>query len=139
MNKSEIIEGTVQYIELQLEKDVDEANLSLDEIANKIGYSKFYLNRIFQEQVGVTIYQYVLERRLSAAAEKLVQTDRAITDIAFEAGYQSQQTFTNVFTGTYLCSPLKYRIKGQYIPLRKAYHAGSVLSIYSIYKMEVAA
>lgn len=132
MNKSEIIESTIQYIESQLKKDGKA--LSLDGIADKIGYSKFYLNRIFQEQVGATIHQYVLERRLSAAAEKLVYTDKSITDIAYEAGYQSQQTFTNVFSNAYRCSPLKYRIRQQYIPLRKPYHAKPTLNL-SIYSM----
>ncbi|MCD7948535.1 MAG: helix-turn-helix transcriptional regulator [Oscillospiraceae bacterium] len=137
MNKSEIVESTIQYIELQLKKN--EEALSLDGIADRIGYSKFYLNRIFQEQVGVTIHQYVLERRLSAAAEKLVYTDKAIIDIAYEAGYQSQQTFTNVFSNAYLCSPLKYRLGRRYTPLRKAYHVQPVLSIYICSKMGVAA
>lgn len=137
MNKSEIIESTIQYIEMQLEKD--KVDLSLDEIADKIGFSKFYLNRIFQEQVGTTIYQYVLERRLSVAAEKLVYTDKSIIDIAYEAGYQSQQTFTNVFSNTYLCSPLKYRMRQHYIPLRKPYNARLILNLSSYNIMGVAA
>ena len=137
MNKSEIIENTIQYIELQLKKDGKA--LSLDEIANKIGYSKFYLNRIFRAQVGATIHQYVLERRLSAAAEKLVCTDKSIVDIAYEAGYQSQQTFTNVFSGAYLCSPLKYRMAQRYIPLRTPHHAQPTLRISIDCKKGVAA
>lgn len=137
MDKSEIIESTIQYIELQLNKDAKA--LSLDGIADKIGYSKFYLNRIFQKQVGITIHQYILERRLSAAAEKLVYTDKSIIDIAYEAGYQSQQTFTNVFSGAYLCSPLKFRMKRQYTPLRKPHHEQPTLSIYICNKMGVAA
>ena len=137
MNKSEIVESTIKYIELQLIKDG--RALSLDEIADKIGYSKFYLNRVFQEQVGITIHQYVLERRLSTAAEKLVYTDKSIIDIAYEAGYQSQQTFTNVFSNAYLCTPLKYRMGRQYTPLRKPYHAQSTLNIFSYKMMGVAA
>lgn len=137
MNKSEIVDSTIQYIELQLKKDKNA--LSLNEIADKIGYSKFYLNRIFQEQVGATIHQYVLERRLSAAAEKLVYTDKSIIDIAYESGYQSQQTFTNVFSGAYLCSPLKYRMGRQYAPLRKPYNTQSVLSIYTFNRLGATA
>lgn len=137
MNKSEIIKSTIQYIELQLKKG--EAALSLDEIADKIGYSKFYLNRIFGAQVGVTIHQYVLERRLSVAAEKLVYTDKTIVDIAYEAGYQSQQTFTNVFSNAYLCSPLKYRMGRQYAPLREARHVQTTLGFCMNNKLGVAA
>lgn len=137
MNKSEIVESTIQYIETQLKKEGQD--LSLDEIADKIGYSKFYLNRIFGEQVGATIHQYVLERRLSAAAEKLVYTDKSIIDIAYEAGYQSQQTFTNVFRSAYLCSPLKYRMERQYNPLRKAHHSQTTISFCINSKLGAAA
>lgn len=137
MNKSEIVESTIQYIELQLKKDGKA--LSLDEIADRIGYSKFYLNRVFGEQVGATIHQYILERRLSVAAEKLVHTDKSINEVAYEAGYQSQQTFTNAFSNAYLCTPLKYRMGQQYTPLRKAYQSQPVLSICIYSKMGVAA
>lgn len=45
MDKSEIAKSIIEYIEQQL-KSGGEA-LSLDEIAEKVGYSKFYLNRTF--------------------------------------------------------------------------------------------
>lgn len=137
MTKFEIVESITQYIEDQLKTEGKE--LSLDGIADKIGYSKFYLNRIFREQVGATIHQYALARRLSIAAEKLVYTDMTIADIAYEAGYQSQQTFTNVFSSAYLCSPLKYRMERRFVPLRKPYSAQSILNISTFSKKGVAA
>lgn len=137
MNKSEIVKSTIEYIEMQL-KNEGEA-LSLNEVSNKIGYSKFYLNRIFQEQVGLTIHQYILERRITEAAKKLVYTNKPIINIAYEAGYQSQQTFTNVFSNIYLCSPMKYRIDKQYTPLRKPYQTQSILSLYACNRLGVAA
>ena len=116
MDKPDIVKSVVEYIEQQIKYDGEA--LSLDEIADKIGYSKFYLNRIFQEQIETTIHQYILERRLTEAAKKLVYTDKPITDIAYEAGYQSQQAFTNAFSNIYLCAPMKYRTDQRYFPLR---------------------
>ncbi len=87
MDKSEIIKSIIEYIEQQLK--CQDKTLSLDEVSDKIGYSKFYLNRIFQEETEITIHQYILERRLTEAAKKLVYTDKQIVDIAYEAGYQS--------------------------------------------------
>lgn len=81
-----MIRHTITYIEQQL--CFERKALSLDEVTEKIGYSKFYLNRIFKEQVGIPIHQYVLWC-LTKAAGALVYTDKPIVEIAFEAAYQS--------------------------------------------------
>lgn len=137
MDKSEIAKSIIEYIEQQLKRGGEA--LSLDEIAEKVGYSKFYLNRTFQEETAITIHQYVFERRLTEAAKKLVYTDKAIVDIAYETGYQSQQAFTNAFRSIYLCAPMKYRIDRKYFPIRKAYQMQSILSFYSYSRLVVAA
>ena len=61
------------------------------------------LNRVFTEQTGVTIYKYLQNRRLTVAAEKLVKTNEPITQIAYEAGYGTQQSFSNR-AGRYMVS-----------------------------------
>lgn len=104
MSKNNMILKTVEYIEDNLEKD-----LNLDTISGKIGYSKFHLNRIFSETVGCTIYKYIQIRRITEAARKLAETDKPILEIALEANYQSQQAFTNAFSQIYYCSPQAYR------------------------------
>ena len=50
------------------------------------------------------------------AARKLAETDQPIVDIAFEAGYSSQQAFTLAFRCVYACTPQKYRRRGVFIP-----------------------
>lgn len=137
MNKAEIVKSTAEYIETQLKNDF--GALSLDNVADKIGYSKFYLNRIFREETGVTIHRYILERRITKAAEKLVYTDKPIADIAYETGYNSQQTFTNVFSSVYPYSPMKYRNNGNYIPYRNPYQQQSAVYLYTCRSWEAAA
>ena len=78
--------------------------------------SKFHLNRIFTEQTRVTIYKYLQNRRLTIAAEKLVNTDKPITQIACEAGYDTQQAFSFAFKQVYLYPPKTYRNIGVFIP-----------------------
>ena len=74
-----IAEKVIAYIEDNLENDID-----LKVIAESIGYSKFHLNRIFTEETGCTIYKYLQARRLTVAAQKLVDTDKPIAQIAYE-------------------------------------------------------
>ena len=88
-HQKEVVKKVIDYIEKNLEKEID-----LDNISKNVGYSKFYLNRIFTEYTGITMYKYLQSRRLTVAAEKLVKTDKPIMQIAYEAGYDTQQSFT---------------------------------------------
>lgn len=110
-DKKDIVQKVITYIETNLEKEID-----LDHIAKNIGYSKFHLNRIFTAYTGITIYKYLQNRRLTIAAEKLVKTDKPIIQIAYEAGYDSPQSFTFAFKQVYLYPPKVYRKLGVYIP-----------------------
>ena len=107
----ETIKKVVDYIEENLNDE-----LNLDKIAEKAGYSKFHLHRIFSKIVGETIHKYIQKRRLTEAARKLVYTDESIIDIALISGYESQQAFTLAFKKMYKSSPQMYRIKKNFEP-----------------------
>ncbi|MCI8659832.1 MAG: helix-turn-helix transcriptional regulator [Lachnospiraceae bacterium] len=110
-DQKEIVKKVINYIERNLDKEI-----SLDNISKNIGYSKFYLNRIFTEYTGITMYKYLQNRRLTDAAEKLVKTDKPILQIAYEAGYDTQQSFSFAFKQIYLYPPKIYRDIGIFIP-----------------------
>lgn len=107
----DVVKEVIDYIENNLEEE-----LNLDMISKNIGYSKFHLNRIFTECTGVTIYKYLQNRRLTVAAEKLVKSDKPIMQIAYEAGYDSQQSFSYAFKQVYSYPPKVYRDIGIFIP-----------------------
>jgi len=109
--QKEVVKKVIDYIEQNIEKEI-----SLDNISKNIGYSKFHLNRVFAEQAGITIYKYLQNRRLTIAAEKLVKTDKPITQIAYEAGYDTQQSFSFAFKQVYLYPPKTYRNIGIFLP-----------------------
>lgn len=110
-DQKEVIKKVIDYIEQNIEKEI-----SLDNISKSIGYSKFHLNRVFAEQTGITIYKYLQNRRLTIAAEKLIKTDKSITQIAYEAGYDTQQSFSFAFKQVYLYPPKTYRDIGIFLP-----------------------
>lgn len=110
-DQKSVVKTVIDYIEKNIEKDID-----LDSISKNVGYSKFYLNRIFAELTGITIYKYLQNRRLTVAAEKLVKSNKPITQIAYEAGYDTQQSFSFAFKQIYLYPPKSYRDKGIFIP-----------------------
>lgn len=94
----------ISYIEAHLSEP-----LNLEHIAHQVGYSKYHLSRIFTREVGCSLHQYLQRRRLEEAAYQLAQGNKPVCEIAFEAGYESQQAFTYAFKRIYLMAPLAYR------------------------------
>lgn len=115
MGKISVAEKVISYVENHLERE-----LSLGEIAGELHYSKYYMVREFRKSTGITLHKYIQGRRLEEAARKLAQTEQPILEIAFDAGYGSQQAFTQAFRVEYLCTPQEYRRRGQYISKRGA-------------------
>ena len=81
----------------------------LNEAAEAAGLSAGYLSRLFHASTGLTFQEYVARFRLEHACRLLDRTDRSITEIAFEAGFQSISQFNRSFRKVYRCSPMAYR------------------------------
>lgn len=90
---------------------------TLAELAEQVGYSKFYCSSQFQKAVGCTIRRYIAGRRLSAATIRIRDTDEPLMDIALEFGYSSQSALTKAFKDAYGCTPAAYRKYPVPIPL----------------------
>lgn len=110
MEDMSITKRILLYIEDNLDRQ-----LSLEKIAEDLNYSKFYIARTFKNNTGMTLYKYIQGRRLDEAARKLAETDQPIVEVAFEAGYGSQQAFTQAFRCVYAHTPQEYRRRGVYI------------------------
>lgn len=111
MSDQTVVKKIVDYIEHHLDED-----LSLDTIAETLNYSKFYIARTFAEMTDCTIYKYIQGRRLTLAAQKLVETEKPVVEIAYEAHYNSQQAFTLAFHRLYHMPPQTYRKNGIFRP-----------------------
>ncbi|HIX16550.1 MAG TPA: AraC family transcriptional regulator [Candidatus Hungatella pullicola] len=137
--KKEIVKRVLSYIEENIEEKI-----SIDKISGDVGYSKFYLNRIFSEYTGITIYKYLQTRRLTIAAEKLIKTNESIMQIAYESGYDSQQAFTLAFKQLYVYPPKTYRNIGVFVPkqnrisLCRNFHNKKTILFINLFK-EIAA
>ena len=94
--------------------------LRIDDIARHAGYSKWHLQRLFLQYKGESLGRYIRERKLLLAARDLRDTDRRVCDICLKYGFDSQQTFTRVFTRTFNLPPGAYRKENLVAPTERA-------------------
>jgi AraC-like DNA-binding protein len=95
------------YIEENLAED-----LKVGEVAKRAGVSTTQLQRVFRETLGMTYSTYLTTMRIQKAKELLAGTDRPITDIAFDVGYNDSTYFSTAFRKHEGLSPRQYRKQG---------------------------
>ena len=116
-NNIKVIKQVIGYIEENLDKE----KLDLDSISKEVNYSKYHLHRMFSFVSGLTVHEYIIRRRLTKAAALLVNTDKPIIDIALNAGYESQRSFSKAFKNLYGQTPKVYRNNKEHFPVQLKY------------------
>jgi AraC-like DNA-binding protein len=92
------------YLDLNYADDI-----TLDDLATNIGYSKNYLCRIFREITGDTINFYLNNVRINKAVELLASTDMDVAKISSVVGYNNVFHFIKTFKKLVGVSPGNYR------------------------------
>ena len=86
------LQKAIDYIENHLTEKIDY------EAVAKQGYSSSYhFQRVFGILCGVTMGEYIRNRRLSLAGSELAATDAKVIDVALKYGYESPDSFTKAF------------------------------------------
>lgn len=98
------LKETLHYIEANLT-----AELTLEQIAQRVYLSPFYLQKGFQLLTGYSLGEYIRCRRLYEAARALVNTEDKVIDIAYRYGYETPESFTKAFTRFHGASPMAVR------------------------------
>jgi AraC-like DNA-binding protein len=84
---------------------------SLEELGRLVGCSPFYLSRLFSQEAGMTIQQYLRQVRMERAADLLRAGKCNVTEAALEVGYNSLSHFSSAFHETFGCCPGLYPLK----------------------------
>ena len=92
---------------LYIEEHIED-NLKSEDAAAEIGMSRSYFSTRFKEMTGDTFHNYVISRKMHAAACKMEKGTENITQIASDLGYDNYYYFTKVFTKEYGCTPTEY-------------------------------
>jgi AraC-like DNA-binding protein len=86
-----------------------QAEIELEDIARQAGVSPFHFLRLFSAVLGVTPHQYLVRSRLRRAARHLADDDKAVTDIAYDVGFNDLSNFVRTFHRAAGVSPTKFR------------------------------
>lgn len=108
-------ESVILDIQTWIDKNIDKP-LRINDVAHRAGYSKWHLQRLFHEITAVPLGVYIRNKRLESAAYDLATTTTAIITISTRYGFDSQQTFTRLFSKRYSMPPGAWRRHHQSLP-----------------------
>jgi len=83
--------------------------IELNDAAAEAGVSPFHFLRLFAAALGVTPHQYLVRSRLRHAARLLAESDRDVTEVAYDVGFNDLSNFVRSFHRAAGVSPLKFR------------------------------
>ncbi len=101
-----LLKSVSDYVKANLDKKI-----VLDEMCRELFISKSYLCHSFKKQTNMTVNEYVFRCKISEAVKLLVYTDKTVTEIAMDTGFESPSHFCQVFKRYAALSPSTYRKK----------------------------
>lgn len=113
-SRSEIKSEVINNIKIILEeiKENYSEQISIDDLAKKLNFSKSHFMHYFKKHMGITCVEYINEYRLNIAAKLLVSTDMTITEIANKVGIENCSYFNRLFKRAFDVSPSEHRKNG---------------------------
>ncbi|MBQ8287156.1 MAG: helix-turn-helix transcriptional regulator [Clostridia bacterium] len=103
-DNTELIHKMLSYIAEHYREEI-----SLEIMAQDLGYEMHYLSRVFSANVKINIRRYINLYRVDNAKERLINSEDSIARIALESGFQSIRNFNRVFSAGTGMTPAEYR------------------------------
>ena len=101
--------SVVKYALLYMNKNVNK-KLSRGDIAKHLGVNESYLSRIFKQEMGISLWNYLNIFRLSLASKTLEESLAGIKEVALMYGFESDSYFIKAFKKEFGVSPGKFRL-----------------------------
>lgn len=102
--KNERIRELIDFINNNYQK-----NLSIEFLADFIGYSKTHFMTVFKQHTGTSCTEFIIQVRLSKACDLLINTSSPILEIANNIGFNNLSNFNRQFKRYYQVTPSQYR------------------------------
>lgn len=105
---SKSIQTCCDYISMHITDDLD-----IEMLADKVGYTSYYLSRKFKKEVGTSINNYIKEHKIEYAKHLLATTQESIQEISTALHFCSRSYFADCFQKYVGMSPSEYREQNQ--------------------------
>lgn len=103
---SKPVQNALNYIYIHITEP-----LSVDAVADAVGVSSGYLSHLFKKEVGVSVSEYIRQKKVETATNLLKYSPYSMVDIANRLSFSSQSHFIQTFKKVIGMTPLKYREK----------------------------
>lgn len=103
-SNNEHIVKIFKYISENIDKKI-----SLDSISKEMHLSREYISRIFKEETGKTITNYITEQKMILAKEMISTHDMSLTSVANHLGYENYHYFSRVFKKYFKVTPIVFK------------------------------
>lgn len=107
-NRNNFAELAKEYIEEHYYE-----NLTLNDVAEKLGITASYLSMLFSQQVNVTFIDYLNKIRIEHACTYLLQNFLKTYEIAYKVGFHDEKYFSRVFRKVTGMTPSEYKKSGK--------------------------
>lgn len=97
-----------------LYQNYTQPNLTLNQVADDLGFSPNYLSVRFKEEVGIGFNKYLLNLRIAKAKQLLSNARYRIYEIAYMVGIHDEKYFSRIFKRETSLTPAEYRQKCQH-------------------------
>ncbi|MBI4977698.1 MAG: AraC family transcriptional regulator [Spirochaetes bacterium] len=104
MKHSDAIDTAVRFIETHCQDDI-----TLADAAKAASMSSSFFSRSFKSVIGKPFVHYLAEARIAKASAMLAQSERSITDICYESGFNDLNHFCRTFKRLLGVTPSDYR------------------------------
>lgn len=98
------IQHIVDEIDRCIQRQENES-ATLQRLAQKLGYSQYHTTRKFKEIAGMTLRDYLRQRKLAFALQAVRDSGKGLLDIALSYGFSSHEAFTRAFQAAYGITP----------------------------------
>jgi LacI family transcriptional regulator len=98
------IASTLRYIHQNID-----GGLNVDQLLKEVPLSRRSLEKRFQQITGFPVYKYIYNLRVEKFAQKLIETNKSVFDIALDIGFEDSKNISRTFKKIKGCTPLEYR------------------------------
>ena len=101
-------EKLLERVMQAINHNLNNADLSVDRIADEVGISRVHLHRKMKELTGQTPHDFIRNIRMKKAASLLASADMNVSEVMYACGFSNAASFSTVFKKMYGMSPREY-------------------------------